>query len=55
VIKRINQTLTERARSISLQADMSERFWAKAVNHVSYLVNISPSIVVDLQIPDEIW
>jgi len=34
---------------------MSEGFWAEAVNHASYLVNISSSIVIDLQIPEEIW
>ena len=45
----MNQTLKERARSIRLQADMSEGFWAKAVNHASYLVNMSPSTSIDLQ------
>ena len=38
VAKRMNQTLTERACSIRLQADMSKGFWVEAVNHVSYLV-----------------
>ena len=28
VAKRMNQTITERARSIRLHADMSEGFWA---------------------------
>jgi len=51
----MNQTLTERARSIRLQADMSEEFWAEAVNHASYLVNMSPSLAINLQIPEEIW
>ena len=55
VAERINQTLTERARSIRLQADMSEGFWVEAVNHASYLVNMSPSTAIDLQIPEEIW
>jgi len=39
----MNQTLKERARSIRLQANMLEGFWAEAVNHASYLVNMSPS------------
>jgi len=34
---------------------MSEGFWAEAVNHASYLVNMSPSTVIDLQISEEIW
>jgi len=51
----MNRTFTERAGSIKLQADMSEGLWEEAVNHASYLVNRSPSIVVDLQISEEIW
>jgi len=51
----MNRTLTERARSIRLQADMSEGFWAEAVNHASYLVNMLPSPTIDFQIPEEIW
>jgi len=51
----MNQTLIECARSIRLQADMSVGFWAEAVNHASYLVNMSPSTAIDLQIPEEIW
>jgi len=31
----MKQTLTERACSIKLQADMSEGFWAEVVNHAS--------------------
>jgi len=51
----MNQTLTEHAHSIKLHADMSEEFWAETMNHVSYLVNMSLSVVVDLQISKEIW
>jgi len=50
----MNQTLTEHARSIRLQVDMSEGFWTRVVNHASYLVNKSPSTTADLQIPEEI-
>jgi len=51
----MNRILIECARSIRLHADMSEEFWAKAVNHASYLVNMSPSIAIDLQIPEKVW
>jgi len=33
VVEHMNQTLTERARSMRLQAGMSEGFWAEAVSH----------------------
>ena len=55
VAERMNQTFTERARRIRLQADMSEGFWAEAVNHASYLLNRLPSTAINLQIPEEIW
>jgi len=55
VAERMNRTLIECACGIRLQADMSEEFWAEAVNHVSYLVNMSPSTAIDLHIPEEIW
>ena len=42
----MNQTLTEYARRMRLQADMSEGFWAETVSHVSYLVDRSPSIAL---------
>jgi len=51
----MNQILAERACSIRLQADMSKGFWAEAVNHASYLVNMSPLTYIDFQIPEEIW
>ena len=52
VAERMNQTVRERDYSIRLQADVSEG--AEAVNHASYLVNISPLIAIDLQTPEEI-
>ena len=51
----MNRILTECACGIRLQADMSEGFWAEVVNHASYLVNMSLSTSIDLQIPEEIW
>ena len=44
----MNRTLTERARNIKLQADMSQGFWVETINR-------SPSTTVDLQIPEKIW
>jgi len=50
----MNWTLTEHACSMRLQADMSQGFWVEKVSHMSYLVNMSPSTAVDLQISEEI-
>ena len=51
----MNRTITERACSIKLQADMAERFWEETLIHASYLINMSPFTTVDLQISEEIW
>ena len=55
VVECMNQTITKCAHGIRLQTDMSEDFWAEAVSLTSYLVNISLSIAVNLQISEEIW
>jgi len=44
----MNRTLTERARKIRLQANMSEGFKAETVSHACYLVNRSPFTTADL-------
>ena len=50
VAERMNQILAECARSMRSQADILEGFWAEAVSHVSYSVNMLSSTAVDLQI-----
>ena len=55
VTEGMNRTLTQCAHNMRLQADMSEEFWAETMSHACYLVNRSPSTVVYLQIPEEIW
>ena len=55
VAEHMNRTRTEHARSIRLQADMSEGFWAESVNQTINLVNMLTSTAIDLQIPEEIW
>ena len=51
----MNMTLMEKAQRLMLQVDMSGGFWAETVNHACWLINRSPSTVIDLQIPEEIW
>ncbi|VVA33335.1 PREDICTED: Retrovirus-related Pol poly from [Prunus dulcis] len=51
--KRMNRTLMECERSMRIYADLSEAFWAEAVNHASYLVNMSPSKSLDFKCAEE--
>ncbi|KAL5838301.1 hypothetical protein ACOSQ3_015470 [Xanthoceras sorbifolium] len=55
VAERMNRTLTERARSMRLQSGLPKQFWAEAVNTAAYLINRSPSVPLDLGIPEEVW
>ena len=42
VAERMNQTLTERARSIRIQSGLPKQFWAEAVNTTAYLIKSRP-------------
>ena len=53
--ERMNRTLLERARCMRLHAGMPESFWAEAVNHACYLVNRSPSKVLEFKSAEEVW
>lgn len=54
VVERMNQRLTERARSIHIQLGPSKHFWAEAVNTTAYLINRGSSVPLEHQIPEEL-
>ena len=53
--ERMNRTLMERERSMRFHAGLPDMFWAEAVNHACYLVNRSPSRVLDYKCAEEVW
>ncbi|KAK3013045.1 hypothetical protein RJ639_008246 [Escallonia herrerae] len=55
VTERMKITLLERARCMRLNADLPKSFWAEAVNTACYLVNCSPSSVINHRVPEELW
>ncbi|GKD14771.1 retrovirus-related pol polyprotein from transposon TNT 1-94, partial [Tanacetum coccineum] len=55
VAERINRTLLERARAMLATASLGKSFWAEAVNTACYVINHSPSTVVELKTPMEMW
>jgi ATP-binding cassette subfamily B (MDR/TAP) protein 1 len=50
----MNRTLLKRAHYMLSQAGLSNHFWAKKVNVTYYLVNRSPSIILELKAPYEV-
>eukprot|EP00253_Pinus_taeda_P030053 PITA_30053 len=53
VAERMNKTLMERARSMLSGAGLGQEFWAEAVDTTCYLVNRSPSSVLEDRTPQE--
>jgi hypothetical protein len=39
MVKRMNMTLNERARSMRLHAGLPKTFWADAISSAAYLIN----------------
>ncbi|GJX32389.1 gag-pol polyprotein [Tanacetum coccineum] len=55
VAERINRTLLERARAMLATTSLGKSFWVEAINTECYVINHSPSTVVKLKTPMEMW
>nr|GEX62802.1 Gag-Pol polyprotein [Tanacetum cinerariifolium] len=55
VVDRMNRTLLKRARAMLAITSLGKSFWAKAINIACYVINRSPSTVVELKTPMEMW
>ena len=53
--RKINQTLQQRVRCMRIDVGLSKQFWAEAFNITAYLINRSPSTVVDFKTPQDVW
>ncbi|KAK9065390.1 hypothetical protein SSX86_016773 [Deinandra increscens subsp. villosa] len=53
--ERMNRTLLERLRCMLDGAGMPKKFWAEAVSTTAFLINRSPSRVIENKTPMEIW
>ena len=51
----MNWTLMERKRCMRLLADLPESFWVESVNHTAYLINWSPSKLLNFKCAYEVW
>jgi transposase InsO family protein len=55
VVECMNMTLLERARSMLSNANLQQELRVEAVTTACYLVNRSPSIEIECNIPEEVW
>eukprot|EP00253_Pinus_taeda_P015604 PITA_15604 len=55
VAKRMNNMFMERARRMLSGVGLGQEFWAEAMDTACYLVNRSPSSVLDDKTPQEVW
>ena len=57
VAERLNRTILEKVRSLLSETGLglSESFWAEASSIVVYMINRTPSIPLELKVPEEVW
>lgn len=53
--ERMNRTLVERAKCMLFEADLKKTYWAEAVATAAYIINRSPSRVLNEVTPYEKW
>lgn len=55
VDERLNRTILEKVRSLLSETGLSEAFWAETSSTVVYMINRTPSIPLNLKVPEEVW
>ncbi|GKV17327.1 hypothetical protein SLEP1_g27844 [Rubroshorea leprosula] len=55
VAERMNRTIVEKVRCMLKMATLPKPFWDEAANTAVYLINRSPSIPLNFQIPEKAW
>ena len=50
--ERMNRTLVDRVRCVLSEAKLPNSFWAEALDTVSYVINLSPVVALDGDVPN---
>ena len=53
--ERMNRTLMERVRSLLSDAKLPKSFWGEALNTVAHVINLTPTIALEGDVPDKVW
>ena len=51
----MNYTPMERVQCILSNVNLEQELWVKPVSMACYLINHSPSIALEMNIPNEVW
>ena len=55
VVERINRIIFKKVRCMLKMTKQPKSFWAEAVQTACYLINRSPSVLLDFDIPKRMW
>ncbi|RDX89796.1 hypothetical protein CR513_28430, partial [Mucuna pruriens] len=53
--ERMNKTLIERVRCMLSEARLPKHFWGEALYTAVHVINLSPTVVLNIEVPDKIW
>ncbi|RDY10892.1 hypothetical protein CR513_04511, partial [Mucuna pruriens] len=53
--KRMNKTLIERIRCMFSEARLLKHFWGEALYIVVHVINLSPTVTLNIEVPYKIW
>ncbi|RDX98967.1 hypothetical protein CR513_18044, partial [Mucuna pruriens] len=53
--KRMNRTLIERVRCMLSEAKLPKHFWGETLYTTVHVINLSPTIALNTEVPDKIW
>ena len=51
----MNRTLVERVRCLLSQSQLPRSFWGEALNIVVHVLNLTPCVPLEFDVPDRIW
>lgn len=53
--ERMNRTLVERVRCLLSHAKLPKFFWGEALSTATHVVNLSPCVPLDCDVPNKVW
>ena len=55
IAERMNRTLVERVRCMISDAKLSKSFWGEALSTAVHVINLSPTVALDGDVPERVW